>query len=127
MEAHDGECEYWRIMTINGFIPRMVGFYAAAISIIILALTSEWTQWFLATPPIQFLGKISFSLYIFHELFTEWCQVDTYYYFLRNDVEPNLALFYIWLIYTPLLILISWILTILVDDPSKDFAYDLDI
>jgi hypothetical protein len=38
-----------------------------------------------------------------------------------------MALFYIWLIYTPLLILISWLLTILVDDPSKDFAYDLDI
>jgi len=42
-------------------------------------------------------------------------------------VEPNLALLYIWLIYTPVLILVSWILTILVDDPSKDFAYDLDI
>tara|TARA_B110000285_G_C15007497_1_gene554638 strand:+ start:284 stop:574 length:291 start_codon:yes stop_codon:yes gene_type:complete len=52
MEAHDGECEYWRIMSANGVIPRMVGFYAAAISIIILALTSEWTQWVLATPPI---------------------------------------------------------------------------
>ena len=73
------------------------------------------------------MGRISFSLYLFHELFTEWAMIDTYYYFLSIDIEPNLALFYVWLIYTPPLILISWILTILVDDPSKDFAYDLDV
>ena len=73
------------------------------------------------------MGRISFSLYLFHELFTEWAQIDTYGYFLSIDVEPNLALFYVWLIYTPALILISWILTIIVDDPSKDFAYDVDV
>jgi hypothetical protein len=43
MDAADGECDYWRIMTINEIIPRMVCFYAAATAIIILALTSEWT------------------------------------------------------------------------------------
>ena len=73
------------------------------------------------------MGKISFSLYLFHELLTEWAEPDTYLYFISIEVEPNLALFYVWLIYTPLLILISWILTILVDEPSKDFAYDLDV
>ena len=42
IEANDGECDYWKIFTINGYIPKMVGFYIAAISLIILALTSSW-------------------------------------------------------------------------------------
>lgn len=53
--------------------------------------------------------------------------VDTYYYFLGIDVTPDLAVLYVFLIYTPPLILISWLLTILVDAPSKDFAYELDV
>jgi hypothetical protein len=31
------------------------------------------------------------------------------------------------IIFTPVLILVSWLLQILVDDPYKDFAYELDI
>ena len=31
------------------------------------------------------------------------------------------------LIYTPIIIIASWILTIIVDDPSKDWAYELDV
>ena len=31
------------------------------------------------------------------------------------------------IIFTPILILVSWILQILVDDPYKDFAYEVDI
>ena len=34
---------------------------------------------------------------------------------------------YNFLIWTPVLILVSWILAICVDIPSKDFAYELDI
>ena len=34
---------------------------------------------------------------------------------------------YCFLIFTPLLILVSWVLAIAVDIPSKDFAYELDI
>jgi hypothetical protein len=32
-----------------------------------------------------------------------------------------------WLIWTPVVILLAWLLTLAVDTPSKDFAYELDI
>ena len=34
---------------------------------------------------------------------------------------------YAWLIYTPVLILVAWLLTVLVDNPAKDFAYEVDV
>ena len=73
------------------------------------------------------MGRISYSLYLAHELVTEWAAVDTYYSFLGQDVDVNLAILYVFLIYTPLLILGAWVLTVLVDIPSKDFAYQLDL
>ena len=36
------------------------------------------------------------------------------------------AVTYVFLIYTPLMLLISWILVILVDTPSKEFADEFD-
>lgn len=38
-----------------------------------------------------------------------------------------MAVFLAFVIFTPILILLSWILLILVDDPFKDFAYEIDI
>ena len=73
------------------------------------------------------MGRVSFSLYLVHELFTEWAIVDTYYYFVGNGVKQNLAVLYSWLIFTPILIFTAWVLTVLVDSPAKDFAYEVDI
>lgn len=108
-------------------MPQPVAHYTAAWSIMVLALTSEWFQWLLGSVVFQFMGKISFCLYLFHELFTDWAEVDTYYYFMGQGLEANEAIFVTWLIYTPLLILISWGLTELVDLPAKEFAYEVDI
>jgi len=45
-----------------------------------------------------------------------------------DDQLPHEGLvLYNFLIFTPILILSSWVLTWLVDDPAKDFAYELDI
>ena len=73
------------------------------------------------------MGRISFCLYLVHELFTEWAMVDTYYYFMGLDVDPNMAILYVILIYTPVAIFVSWILTVIIDGPAKDFAYEVDI
>lgn len=73
------------------------------------------------------MGRVSFSLYLVHELFTEWAIVDTYYFFIGKGVEQNLAVLYSWLIFTPVLIFVAWVLTVLVDSPAKDFAYEVDI
>jgi len=42
-------------------------------------------------------------------------------------MEANTAILCVWLIYTPILILVAWILEMLVDTPSKNFAYEVDI
>jgi len=47
--------------------------------------------------------------------------------FLGDDIDANLAILYVFLIYTPILILVSWILEMLVDTPSKNFAYEVDV
>ena len=36
-------------------------------------------------------------------------------------------MFVAWLIFTPVLVLFSWLLTVLVDEPFKDFVYEIDI
>ena len=41
-QAHDGNCGFWYHATLGENIPKMWGYYAAAISLTILALTSEW-------------------------------------------------------------------------------------
>ena len=123
----DGDCEFWRYATLNFTLNKLVCNYLAAIALFLLALTSSWFQWFLATSVLQFMGRISYSLYLAHELVTEWAAVDTYYSFLGHEIDPNLAVLYVFLIYTPVLILGSWLLTVLVDTPSKDFAYQLDL
>lgn len=73
------------------------------------------------------MGRISFSLYLFHELFTEWVMVDTYFFFLGQGNSQNASVWYSFAIYTPIIIFLSWLLTICVDAPAKDFAYNLDI
>jgi peptidoglycan/LPS O-acetylase OafA/YrhL len=61
--------------------------HIGANALIILALTSDWMAIFLGSVVIQFMGRISFSLYLIHELFTEWAIVDTYYFFVGKGVE----------------------------------------
>lgn len=39
----------------------------------------------------------------------------------------RLAVLLAFVIFTPVLVLLSWILLVLVDDPFKDFAYEIDI
>ena len=74
LTTYDEECDFWYYTTIFGYIPKAFAMYAAAVSIFLLALTSEWTQWILASWPMQFLGKISYTLYLIHELFIMWME-----------------------------------------------------
>ena len=51
----------------------------AVIALFILCLTSEGAQKFLLTKPMQFLGKISYTFYLFHLVL-----VDTVMFKLAN-------------------------------------------
>lgn len=66
-------------------------------------------------------------LYLIHELFIVWMQRDTLNVLLDNGVSPELGILYIWLIFTPILLFVSWILEITIDTPSKKFSNELDI
>jgi hypothetical protein len=91
------------------------------------------------TPPMQFMGRISYMLYLSHEIFVEWGMIDFYGHFRpmvgkRMDGDDDTGLIphdamvgYCFLLFTPILLLVAWLLTLAVDDPSKDFSYELDV
>lgn len=79
---YDDMCPFFKAVTFNNFIEQTSCHYIASLSITVLAFTSESTQWFLTTWPFQFLGKVSYTLYLIHELIVVWAMRDTYNYFL---------------------------------------------
>ena len=126
LTTYDERCKIWTIASLNGFLPMRFTMAAAAFSAIILALTSDVFQWILSSSPIQFLGKVSYTLYLFHILIVHWAQRDTYNYFVGEEMEPDEAVMYIFLIYTPVILVVSWGLEIIIDRPSKEFAGEFD-
>jgi len=133
----DDRCFWSYTMLINDNIPFWWGTYFASFAMFALVLLSEWLQWFLLTPPMQFLGRVSYMLYLSHEIFVEWGMHDFYGHFrpmhrMEGDSEEglishDLLVLYCWLLFTPILLLTAWLLTLAVDDPSKDFSYELDV
>ena len=81
--------------------------------------------------PLQFLGRISFSLYLFHEIFLYWPIANTTTNWMEqyggcSCFNSNVAALFTFLIYTPLLILVSWIADILIDKTSQNLTRDID-
>jgi hypothetical protein len=77
----DDQCSLNNILTIDSHIPYWIALWIASLAVFFLALTSEAFQWILASWPIQFLGKISYMLYLTHEWIIEWCMQDYYHHF----------------------------------------------
>jgi len=76
---------------------------------------------------MQFLGKISYMLYLIHCLFTEWAQTELCTYFEDNKgLSQGEARICVFVIFTPVLILVSWLLEWAVDTPAKNFANEVD-
>lgn len=99
----------------------------AAIAGFILAITSQWFQWILETLPFWFLGKVSYTLYLVHLLVIQWCQAEVQQAFINAGHDYDLAVLYVFLIFTPVLLLVSWVLEILFDTPGKNLAHALDV
>jgi len=128
--GYDEPCDLYQWVTLWQAIDARVCQYLGAVSLFVLALTSSWFQWTLDSWPFQFLGRISYSLYLMHSLIVDWAMRDTYNWFTAADgqnQDPNMAVLYCILIYTPVLILVSWAVEFLVDTPAKDFSNELDI
>jgi len=124
--AYGPRCAVYEYASFHGFLPYRFTMAAAAFSAIILALTSDVFQWILKSFPIQFLGQVSYTLYLFHILIVHWAQRDTYNYFVGEGVEADEAVLYIFLIYTPVILVVSWVLEVIIDRPSKEFAGEFD-
>ena len=72
MWIDSGPCPYWTVVSFNNAIPRDVAVYIGAISLILLALTSSVSQIILETSVSQFFGRISYCLYLVHNLIIYW-------------------------------------------------------
>ena len=102
--------------------------YLAGLAVVLLALTSEVTSCILGSGFVQFFGRISYMFYLIHELFIQWAENDfVHIMIVKQGMNYKLAVLVAFAIFTPVLVLFSWILLVLVDDPFKDFAYEIDI
>jgi peptidoglycan/LPS O-acetylase OafA/YrhL len=76
------------------------------------------------------MGRISYTFYLIHLLFLEWAMANTARSWTENNSEEeftrNDASLYVFLIYTPIIILVSWLMEIAIDTPSKDLAGEID-
>lgn len=72
----DDICLYWRIVTLGTFLAKWFCAYVGGLAIIVLALTSKVTQTVLGTDFFQFFGRISYTLYLVHELIIFWPEND---------------------------------------------------
>jgi hypothetical protein len=81
----DDPCPLFDAITIHSYLPFWMAIYIGAMAIFILALVSPAFQWVLGSPPMQFLGKISYTLYLSHEWIIQWAMQDYYGHFRQMD------------------------------------------
>lgn len=76
------------------------------------------------------MGRISYTFYLIHLLILEWAMANTARYWTENnneeDFSRNDAALYVFLIYTPIVIVISWLMEMAIDTPSKNLAGEID-
>ena len=76
MYKDSGVCPFWTVVSFNNVVSRDIALYIGAISLILLALTSTVFQKVLGTSVFQFFGRISYVLYLVHNLFIFWLETD---------------------------------------------------
>jgi peptidoglycan/LPS O-acetylase OafA/YrhL len=80
----------------------------------------------LESGPFWFLGKVSYTLYLFHLIVVKWGVLELQAFFVDKGHDYDLACLYCFLIFTPVLMLASWGLEVAIDTPSKLFAHAVD-
>lgn len=82
-------CTIYDYATLHGLIPSWFTLPTSSVSLIFLALSSDWFQKTLKSWPIKFLGQISFSMYLIHVLVVQWMQHETCIYFLGEGLRVD--------------------------------------
>ena len=112
-------------MTWDYLISNTVGLTIAANALFFLVLTAPSLMWFFDTWPFSFLGKISFMIFLLHNLVIEWMQ-DSY---VGSKIDPEDSSSYsngvlnAFFIFTPVLILLATLFYYLVDAPLQELIH----
>ena len=119
-------CPFDRVIRFGGLLAYETCFHIASILWMTLALVSPHFQKFLGSKPLQFLGRISFSFYLIHYLFIKGPQIPLYKS-LAPKIGYGWAVFVAYIVITPVIIGVSYLLTIWVDEPCKNYVYEIDM
>jgi peptidoglycan/LPS O-acetylase OafA/YrhL len=114
-------------VTFGYFIGTPVAYLIAALSMFLLAMTSSVAKWILGSAPFKFLGDISYCLYLLHTFIIEWPMKEIHFYWVEGGMNYDAAAYYVFLIFTPILILSAWGATLFIDTPAKNLAVSLDL
>ena len=112
-----------------GFGENLDNFYVMELApffIMLVVLTSDTCKMILETKYMRFMGKVSFMMYLIHPLIFEGFMADFYLYLVWKKVSPVTAAILAFVFLTPVLLIASHVLTIFVDVPAKDFAFNMD-
>jgi peptidoglycan/LPS O-acetylase OafA/YrhL len=112
-----------------GFGGNLDGFYVMELApffIMVVVLTSDTCKMILETKFMRFMGKVSFMMYLIHPLIFEGFMADFYLFLIWKKVSPVTAAILAFMALTPILLVASKVLTIYVDIPAKDFAFNMD-
>jgi peptidoglycan/LPS O-acetylase OafA/YrhL len=112
-----------------GFGENLDGMYVMEIGpffIMVVVLTSDTCKMILETKFMRFMGKISFMMYLIHPLIFEGFMIDFYLFLVWKGTSPVAASIIAFVILTPILLVSSYFLTLYVDIPAKDFAFNMD-
>lgn len=90
----------------------------SAAIIMIIILTTPSAQWILSKKPLQFLGKISFSLYLVHLSFLLFVGCNLYLFLLSLGLSPLVSWALIHPVWLSLSILVAMLMTRYVDQPA---------
>ena len=125
-QDQDEYCSLWWVVTFHGNISQWLGYYVSTMCLFILALTSKNAKHILESTPLQFLGRVSFMLYLFHVT-------------VLHGIEDHMRTFLLWLefsegfmltvtitIGTFILLVSSHLLEKYIDRPAKNFAHQVD-
>lgn len=75
------------------------------------------------------MGRISYTFYLIHLLILEWAMSNTVRLWVGEDegeFSRNDGALWVFVIYTPVIILISWLMEMGIDTPSKNLAGEID-
>lgn len=113
---------YSLTVSFGYFIGFPICMLIAALALFFLCLTSRWAYIILDSIPFQFLGDISYCLYLLHTLIIEWPMKELQDYWVKQGNDYDYAAYWVFLIFTPVLLVLAWLATKFIDSPCTELT-----